>query len=110
MVVAAVTRQTKREMYMDFTDVPFYLEFTTVALRKPDPDDNTVRLFSQPFKLEMWVCIIAAVPIVAVVVWLYSWANGTILLQAQKSTKLPNVVDTLWFSLSAILNQGEGLL
>ena len=95
---------------MDFTDVPFYLELTTVALRKPDPDDSRVGLFFQPFKLEMWVCIIAAVPVVAVVVWLYSCTNGAILLQPEKSTKLPNVVDTLWFSLGAIFKQGEGLL
>ena len=109
MVVAPVARQRKREMYMDFTEVPFYLEFTTVALRKPDPDDNTVGLFFQPFKLEMWVCIMAAVPVVAVVVWLYSCTNGAILFQTQKSTKLHNVVDTLWFSLGAIFNQGEGM-
>ena len=109
MAVAAMTRQLKREIYMDFVEVPFYIEFTTVAIRKPDPDSNTVGLFIRPFKLEVWISILAAIPLAGVALMVNVRAYGGILRLAQKRPLLRNSFDALWFSCGALLQQGGNL-
>ncbi|KAK2169681.1 hypothetical protein NP493_1182g00009 [Ridgeia piscesae] len=106
MIAAPISRQIHREKYMDFAEVPFYLEFTTVAIREPDPDDNTVGLFFQPFKLEVWVFILVVIPISGVALLLYVRAYRVALPQRQKETRLHNVIDAQWYAVGAILQQG----
>ena len=107
MAMAPLIRQVKREFYVDFPDVPFYLEFTTVVIRKPDPDANTVAMFFRPFKLEVWMSILAAIPLAGVALMLNVRAYGGVLLPAQKRARLRNSFDALWFSCGALLQQGE---
>ena len=96
-----------REIYMDFTDVPFYIEFTTVAIRKPEPCANTVGLFVQPFKLEVWISILVAMPLAGVALMLNVRAYGGISAPVQKRARLHNSFDALWFSCGALLHQSE---
>jgi len=110
MIAAPISRQIHREKYMDFAEVPFYLEFTTVAIREPDPDDNTVGLFFQPFKLEVWVFILVVIPISGVALLLYVRAYRVALPQRQKETRLHNAMDALWYSVGAMLQQGKTLV
>ena len=107
MVVAALAREQQREQYVDFNTVPFHVELTSVAILKPDPDDITVGLFFQPFKLEVWGFILATIPITGVALLLYVRAYRIALPQRQKETKLHNVIDALWYSVGAILQQGK---
>ena len=107
MVVAALAREQQREQYVDFNTVPFHVELTSVAILKPDPDDITVGLFFQPFKLEVWGFILAVIPITGVALLLYVRAYRVALPQRQKETKLHNVIDALWYSIGAILQQGK---
>ena len=107
MVVAPITRMTMREIYADFADIPFYSEFTTVVMQEPDPDASTVGLFLRPFKREVWICILAAVPLAGVVLLLYVRAYSVVLPRRQNQTGLDTVVDTLWFSGGALLQQGK---
>ena len=109
MAVAPISRQPNREIYMDFTDVPFYIEFSTVVLRKPDPDANTVGLFIRPFKLEVWISILAAIPLAGVALVLNVRAYGGISAPAQKQARLSDSFDALWFSCCALLQQCEKL-
>ena len=106
MMVASIARQMMREVYMDFAEVSFYLEVTTIAVRKPDPDGRTVSLFIQPFKLEMWGCVVGAAPLVGIVIWLFTCARGAILTQMKMGT-MGKIADALWFSFGALFNQGE---
>ena len=106
MMVAPLSRQTLRELYMDFADVSFYLEFTTIAMRKPDPDGHTISLFFQPFKLEMWGCIVGAAPLIGIVLWLFTCAHSAIWTQTKMGT-MGKIADALWFSYGAMFNQGE---
>ena len=92
---------------MDFIDVPFYVEFTTVVLRKPDPDANNVGLFVRPFKLEVWISILVAMPLAGVALMLNVRAYGGISAPVQTRASLRNSVDALWFSCGALLQQGE---
>ena len=107
MVVAPITRMTMREIYADFADIPFYSEFTTVVMQEPDPDASTVGLFFRPFKREVWISILAAIPLAGVVLLLYVRAYSVVLPRRQNQTGLDNVVDTLWFSGGALLQQGK---
>ena len=107
MVTAALARQWQREIYMDFTDVPYYLEGSAVAIREPDPDDNTVGLFFQPFKLEVWILILVVTPITGVALLVYVRAYRIALPQRQKETRLHNTIDALWYSVGALLQQGK---
>ena len=107
MTVAPLIRQVMRERYMDFVEVPFYLEFTTVVLRKPDPDSSTVGMFFRPFKFEVWMSILAAIPLAGVALILNVRAYGGMLQPAQKRACLRSSFDALWFSCGALLQQGE---
>ena len=107
MIVAAFARNWRREIYMDFAEVPYYLEPSAIAIRKPDPDDNTVGLFFHPFKLEVWGFILAVIPISGVALVLYVRAYRVALPQRQKETRLHNAIDALWYSIGAILQQGK---
>ena len=107
MAMAPLTRQMKREIYMDFVGVPIYIEFTAVAIRKPDPDSNTVAMFFRPFKFEVWISILATIPLAGVALVVSVRAYGAILLPAQKRARLRNSVDALWFSCGALLQQGK---
>ena len=106
MVVAPISRQTIREVYADFAEVPFYTEFTTVVMREPDPDESTVGLFFSPFKREVWISILAAIPLAGVVLLFYVRAYNVVLPRRRNHTGLHNVVDALWFSGGALLQQG----
>ena len=106
MMVASMARQILREVYMDFAEVPFYREFTTVAVRNPRPDGQSVSLFIQPFKLEMWGCIVGMTPLVGIVLWLFTYAHGAIFTQTKMGT-MGKISDALWFSFAAMVNQGE---
>ena len=107
MVVAPITRISMREIYTDFADIPFYSEYTTVVMREPDPDASTVGLFFRPFKLEVWISILATIPLAGVVLLFYVRAYRIVLPRRQNQTALHNVIDTLWFSGGALLQQGK---
>nr|KAG5694584.1 hypothetical protein BaRGS_014997 [Batillaria attramentaria] len=49
LVVAPLSIQAERERVMDFIH-PFYLDYTTVLLKRPDPDESNWRRLIQPFK------------------------------------------------------------
>ena len=105
-MVAALTRAAQREQYVDFNSVPFHIALTTVALLKPDPIDSTVGLFFRPFKLEVWGCILAAIPIIGVALLLFARVCGAAASKRQKQ-ELHSTTDALWFSVGALLQQGE---
>ncbi len=107
MAAAPLSRQMNREIYMDFLEVPFYIEFTTVVIRKPDPDANTVGLFIRPFKLEVWISILAAIPLAGLALMLNVRAYSGLSPSVQKRAPILNPVDALWFSCGALLQQGE---
>ena len=107
MAAAPMSRQANREKYMDFNEIPFYIEFTTVVIRTPHPDANTVGLFIRPFKLEVWISILAAIPLAGLALMVNVRAYGGISPPVQKQARLLNSVDALWFSCGALLQQGE---
>jgi len=105
-VMGALTREAQREQYIDFNYVPFHIALTTVAMIKPDPIDSTVGLFFRPFKLEVWGCILAAIPVTGVALLLFAWACGAAAPKRYKQ-ELQSTTDALWFSVGALLQQGE---
>ena len=106
MMVAPISRQINREVYMDFAEVSFCLEFVTVAVRNPGRGGHTVSLFIQPFKLEMWGYIVGAAHLVGIVLWLFTYAHGATLTQT-KIGSMGKIADALRFSFGAMFNQGE---
>ena len=109
MVVAPISRISVREIYSDFAEIPFYSEFTTAVMQEPDPDASTVDLFFRPFKREVWISILAAIPLAGVVMLFYMSAYRIVLPRRQNQTALHHIVDTLWFSGGALLQQGKHL-
>ena len=107
MVVAPISRISVREIYCDFAEIPFYSEFTTAMMQEPDPDANTVGLFFRPFKREVWISILAAIPLAGVVLLFYVRAYRIVLPRRQNHTPLHHIVDSLWFSGGALLQQGK---
>ncbi|KAK2172269.1 hypothetical protein NP493_975g02012 [Ridgeia piscesae] len=106
LVMGALTREAQREQYIDFNYVPFHIALTTVALIKPDLIDITVGPFFRPFKLEVWGCILAAIPIIGVALLLFARACGAAAPKRHKQ-ELQSTTDALWFSVGALLQQGS---
>ena len=108
-MMGALTREAQREQYIDFNYVPFHIALTTVALIKPDLIDITVGPFFRPFKLEVWGCILAAIPIIGVALLLFARACGAAAPKRHKQ-ELQSTTDALWFSVGALLQQGEATI
>lgn len=71
LTVAPLAIQTNRERVMDFTEF-FYLSYTTVLVKMPDPDANKWKLYINPFRWNVWLPIICAIPFAGLVIWAFT--------------------------------------
>ena len=56
IVAAPISIQAERTRVCDFA-YPFFWEFSTVVLKKPDPNDRKWRTMIDPFKWNVLLCI-----------------------------------------------------
>lgn len=55
---------------MDFVPVPFYYDYTSVLLKRPDPSDTKWRTLLDPFLKEIYICIACTFVIVTVLIYI----------------------------------------
>lgn len=62
--------KTSREKVMDFVPVPFYYDYTSVLLKRPDPSDTKWRILLDPFLKEIYITIAGTFVIVTLLIYL----------------------------------------
>ncbi|KAK3583442.1 hypothetical protein CHS0354_025574 [Potamilus streckersoni] len=110
MVVAMLTDQPERKGIMDFT-YPFYYDYTTVLLKKPNTDKNKWKTIIEPFQWQVLVSICASVPVMSFLVFIMERCNPYYNHPGHHETREVNggfhsFAGALWYIYGAILNQG----
>lgn len=105
MMMAPVSMQSERERVIDFVRVPFFHDYTTVLLKRPDPNATKWRTLLEPFKTEVIVCLLCAM--VALSLLLYLTERFSAFFRAD-STRC-GYDDVFMYLLRASLMEGERL-
>ncbi|KAL5004040.1 hypothetical protein ScPMuIL_017496 [Solemya velum] len=108
MSFSPISVQPRREMSMDFVNIPFFYDYTTVVLKKPDPNERKWRTFVDPFQWPVHVGIGAAFLIVSVLLELVEKYSTRFAKSCNKKTASVSATDDLafWYLLGALFNEG----
>ena len=110
MAIADLTITSIRESVVHFSK-PFMSLGISIMIKKPDNKRTSVFSFMYPLSYETWMCVIFAYVGVSVVMFLvsrFSPAEWTIedTTEGSQVTNNFTVINSLWFSLGALLQQG----
>ncbi|XP_076442949.1 uncharacterized protein LOC143281595 [Babylonia areolata] len=106
MVMAPVSVQADREAAMDFT-YPFYIDYTTVLLKLPDPADSKWKRLIQPFQPKVHMFIWISLLSVTVVTFLLELVNP---FYRTNTKAMLHLGDMFWYMFGALLTQGGARL
>ncbi|KAM8889276.1 glutamate receptor ionotropic, delta-1-like isoform 4-T4 [Synchiropus picturatus] len=116
LAVSAITITPERENVVDFSKR--YMDYSVgILLRKPEEKINIFSLFV-PFDLAVWACIAAAIPVVAVLIFLLNRLQvlrnsspNTPPGQSSKSVGEGSLHSAIWIVYGAFVQQGgEGVV
>ncbi|XP_045200055.2 glutamate receptor 2-like isoform X1 [Mercenaria mercenaria] len=110
IVAADISIQKEREMVMDFM-FPFYYGYTSVLLKKPDPNARKWRTLVDPFQWEILMTIGISLPIVSLMAFLLEKFNPFYndpenARIATENYGLHTFHDSFWYMYGALLSQG----
>nr|CAB3250924.1 glutamate receptor 1-like [Phallusia mammillata] len=116
MAVAPLTITSAREAVVDFTK-PFMSLGISIMIKKPEKQTPNIFSFLEPLSYEIWICIGFAYTGVSVVLYLvsrlspYEWHKGALSNNVDQGEEADSVTDfgimnSLWFSLGAFVQQG----
>ncbi|XP_052784704.1 glutamate receptor ionotropic, kainate glr-3-like isoform X2 [Mya arenaria] len=110
LTVGPLSQQAEREKAIDFS-YPFFYEYTTVLFKKPDPNARKWRTLVDPFKWQVLLCIIIALPCVTTITFLMEKYNPYYyeLAHAQERDRnggLHTWHNAFWYMYGALLCQG----
>lgn len=106
LVVAPLAMQAEREKVMDFIH-PFYLDYTTVLLKLPDPNESKWRRLVQPFKPQVHMCIWFSLLGVTFITAVMEAFNPFYVTHPRS---ILHVGDMFWYMYGALLTQGGARL
>ena len=111
MVVAPISIQPNRAKFVDFS-YPFYYDYTTVLVKKPDANKTKWRTLVDPFKWQVLLCIAAALPLMTVLAFLIEKYNPYYQIMEhaearEQSGGLHTFHDAFWYMYGALLCQGK---
>lgn len=92
-----------RQTVIDF--VEYFYEYGGVLMRKPDENENKWRVIVQPFSWQVWVCILASIPLAALIASAISRLVTFLIIEWSDHFGKPN--KSVWYVFGAILTQGE---
>ncbi|XP_059150219.1 glutamate receptor 2-like [Physella acuta] len=115
IAIAALTITEVRERFVDFSK-PFMNLGTSIMIKKPDKEKGGVFSFKNPLSDGVWVSIICGFVGVSLVLFFvgrfspYEWDPSQHARGGELSNKPAfNLVNTLWFSLGALMQQGSDI-
>lgn len=109
-MIAPLTINSQRERVVDFSK-PFMNLGISIMIKKPEKQKPGVFSFLAPLSREIWMCIIIAYLGVSVVLFLvsrfspYEWQIEDS-VQGPTFTNDFTLLNSLWFSLGAFMQQG----
>ena len=104
MTGAPLAVQSGREMVMDFVH-PFYYEYSTILLRKPDALSSKWRTLIDPLNMNVLICILMALPVLSLVLYLVE-RLGPYYTEQTTTVGLQSYQDAFWYMYGALLTQG----
>lgn len=110
MAIAPLTISSMRERVIDFSK-PFMSLGISIMIKKPEKQKPGVFSFMDPLSYEIWMCIIFAYLGVSIVLFLVS-RFSPFEWQIEDSINGPTftndftILNSLWFSLAAFMQQG----
>ncbi|KAL3848512.1 hypothetical protein ACJMK2_019363 [Sinanodonta woodiana] len=115
MVVAPLAAQKQREEVMDFT-YAFYYDYTSVILKKPDPNRNKWLTLIDPFRWEVLVGILTSVPVMALVLRTlekynpyhskHKYQRDSTFNQGSRDGRLDTYQNAFWYLYGTLLSKG----
>ncbi|XP_067682011.1 glutamate receptor-like isoform X1 [Haliotis asinina] len=102
MVVAPISIAPDREQVVDFI-FPYYYEYTTILIKKPDPNRTKWRTLIDPFKWQVLMCIFISLLGVTTFYFLVERWNP---YYEGKRKKKSMFGDAFWYMYGALLTQG----
>ena len=107
MIVGPLGISAGRETVTDFT-TPFYVEQMTALYKLNNKSDGKWKVFLQPFKWEVWVCIVSSITLITVFLWIM--AGVITVRQVGKQEPIYKFNYSPWVVTGAILQQGNIIL
>ncbi|ESO10868.1 hypothetical protein HELRODRAFT_72038 [Helobdella robusta] len=108
LAIAPLTITSIREVVIDFSK-PFMMLGISVMIRKPDKQKPGVLSFTDPLDYKIWLCVVLAysgVSFVLFVVNSFKPYNDDAANDDDDDSNHFNLLNSLWFSLSAFMQQG----
>jgi ionotropic glutamate receptor NMDA 1 len=110
MILAPFTINPERAIHVDFTK-PYKYQGITILVKRKSTESSLVS-FLQPFKDALWIMVLLAVHVVAVVLYLLDRFSpfGKFKLSKTENTEEDalNLSRALWFTWGVLLNSGIG--
>ncbi|XP_060068781.1 glutamate receptor ionotropic, kainate 2-like [Ylistrum balloti] len=107
IVAAPLSTQAKREEVMDFT-YSFYIDYTTILMKKKDPNITKWRTLIDPFSEELLLCVCISLPVVSLLLFLFERFSPYYVGDDEGEGKsgLHTYQDAFWYMYGALLTQG----
>ncbi|XP_033760424.1 glutamate receptor-like [Pecten maximus] len=107
IVAAPLSTQAKREEVMDFT-YSFYIDYTTILMKKKDPNLTKWRTLIDPFSEELLLCVCISLPVVSLLLFLFERFSPFYVGDDEREGKsgLHTYQDAFWYMYGALLTQG----
>ena len=110
MVMAPVSIQPERMQYVDFS-YPFYYDYTSVLVKKPDPGKLKWRTLVDPFKWQVLLFIGISLPVVTAMIFFIEKYNPYYAVPEYAEVReqtggLHKIHDAFWYMYGALLCQG----
>ncbi|ESO85380.1 hypothetical protein LOTGIDRAFT_75623, partial [Lottia gigantea] len=103
MAVAPLSSTAERRKAIKFS-YPYYLEYTTVILQPPDPNDTKWKTFLKPFTYHVLICV--AVSLFLGTCILYFIENSNPFYECNTGNDIQSFSDVFWYLYGALLTQG----
>ncbi|XP_033760423.1 probable glutamate receptor [Pecten maximus] len=107
IVAAPLTTQAQREEVMDFT-YSFYMDYTTILMKKTDPNLTKWRTLIDPFSEVLLLCVCISIPVVSLLLFLFERFSPCCVGDDDREEKsgLHTYQDAFWYVYGALLTQG----
>ncbi|KAL5015804.1 hypothetical protein ScPMuIL_005393 [Solemya velum] len=106
MVIAPLAMMSEREVVMDFVPVTYYQDYTSVMLKRLDPNLTKWRTLSDPLSWEVHLCILISLPILAMFTYIVEKVNPYYHTRKEVSASTRENVDIFWFFVAALFMEG----
>jgi len=96
-----------RDTVVDYT-APFWHESALIVMKKPSQD--ALLLYLGPFRQDVWLCLLASVPLATVITAMVSYAES-VLTKPEQTTRLRQFFGPcFWLIFGAVFQQGHAFV